>query len=59
MRDSRVSEEANERFLDVMEDYFAQPYEALQQDLRPEVHYQGEHGRPSCEAGRGTEWTSS
>ncbi|GAA5966000.1 hypothetical protein JCM8115_004793 [Rhodotorula mucilaginosa] len=40
VRDSRVSEEANERFLDVMEDYFAQPYEALQQDLRPEVHYQ-------------------
>ncbi|KAG0658108.1 hypothetical protein C6P46_006067 [Rhodotorula mucilaginosa] len=36
VRDSRVSEEANERFLDVMEDYFAQPYEALQQDLRPE-----------------------
>ncbi|GAA5975687.1 hypothetical protein JCM10908_005243 [Rhodotorula pacifica] len=40
VKDSRVSEEANERFLDVMEDYFAQDEEALRQDLRPEVHYQ-------------------
>ncbi|GAA5867207.1 hypothetical protein JCM3774_002374 [Rhodotorula dairenensis] len=40
VRDSQVSEQANERFLDVMEDYFAQPQEALEHDLRPEVHYQ-------------------
>ncbi|BGP14733.1 hypothetical protein JCM10213_004327 [Rhodosporidiobolus nylandii] len=40
VRDSRVSEEANERFLDVMEEYFAQEKGALEEDLRPEVHYQ-------------------
>ncbi|GAA5938353.1 uncharacterized protein JCM15063_000710 [Sporobolomyces koalae] len=40
VRDSRVSEQANQRFLDLMEDYFAQDEAELQKDLRPEVHYQ-------------------
>ncbi|GAA5898572.1 uncharacterized protein JCM6883_003357 [Sporobolomyces salmoneus] len=40
VKDTRVSEEANSRFLDLMEDYFDQPQEALEKDLRPEVHYQ-------------------
>lgn len=35
-----MSEEANQKFLDLMEDYFAQPKEDLERDLRPEVHYQ-------------------
>ncbi|GAA5961081.1 hypothetical protein JCM3765_006530 [Sporobolomyces pararoseus] len=40
VKDSRVSEEANQKFLDLMEDYFDQSEEALKEDLRPEVHYQ-------------------
>ncbi|GAA6034387.1 hypothetical protein JCM8097_002698 [Rhodosporidiobolus ruineniae] len=40
VKDSRVSEEANERFLDLQEDYFNQSRKALEEDLRPEVHYQ-------------------
>ncbi|GAA5861411.1 hypothetical protein JCM8547_006121 [Rhodosporidiobolus lusitaniae] len=40
VRDSRVSEEANERFLDVCEDYFDQDEAVLKEDERPEVHYQ-------------------
>jgi len=40
VRDSRVHEEANQRFLDLCEDYFAQDEEELKKDLRPEVHYQ-------------------
>ncbi|GAA5835595.1 hypothetical protein JCM5353_000902 [Sporobolomyces roseus] len=40
VQDSRVHEEANQRFLDLCEDYFAQDDEALKKDLRPEVHYQ-------------------
>ncbi|GAA5943707.1 hypothetical protein JCM3775_001342 [Rhodotorula graminis] len=40
VRDGRVSETANQRFLDVMEDYFAQDEARLKEDLRPEVHYQ-------------------
>ncbi|GAA5821167.1 hypothetical protein JCM10212_002572 [Sporobolomyces blumeae] len=40
VRDSRVSDEANEAFLDLMEDYFAQPDDVKRLDLRPEVHYQ-------------------
>lgn len=36
-----MSEEANDRFLDVMEDYFAQPQEELEKDVRREYHYQG------------------
>lgn len=41
VKDSRVSEEENERFLDLLEQYFAQDEEQLRKDLRPEVHYQG------------------
>ncbi|GAA5911192.1 hypothetical protein JCM6882_006602 [Rhodosporidiobolus microsporus] len=37
---SKDVEAANDRFLDVVEDYFAQSKEKLEEDLRPEVHYQ-------------------
>lgn len=40
VKDSRVSEDANSRFLDVMEDYFDQDEEALKADARPEYHFQ-------------------
>ncbi|RDB28907.1 Gibberellin 20 oxidase 4 [Hypsizygus marmoreus] len=40
LRDSRVSEEDNSRFLDLLEDYFAQPAEELKKDERPELSYQ-------------------
>lgn len=40
MHDSRVSEGDNGEFLDLVEDYFAQPEEALKKDERPELGYQ-------------------
>ncbi|KAI0660332.1 Clavaminate synthase-like protein [Cubamyces menziesii] len=40
LHDSRVSEEDNNTFLDLIEDYFAQPEELLKQDERPELGYQ-------------------
>ncbi|KAI0778435.1 Clavaminate synthase-like protein [Trametes elegans] len=40
VHDSRVSEDDNNTFLDLMEDYFAQPEEHLKQDERPELGYQ-------------------
>lgn len=40
LHDSRVSEEDNVTFLDLMEDYFARPNEVLKQDERPELSYQ-------------------
>jgi len=40
LHDSRVSEEDNDVFLDLIEDYFAQPEAALKQDERPELGYQ-------------------
>ncbi|RKO95648.1 hypothetical protein CAUPRSCDRAFT_2547, partial [Caulochytrium protostelioides] len=40
LRDPRVREEDNARFLDMMEDYFAQPTAAKQRDARPEYGYQ-------------------
>lgn len=40
LHDSRVSEEDNSTFLDLLEDYFAQPQEILKQDERPELSYQ-------------------
>ena len=40
VHDSRVSEEDNSTFLDLLEDYFAQPYDVLKQDERPELGYQ-------------------
>ena len=40
MRDSRVREEDNSTFLDLIEDYFAQPVENLKADEHPELSYQ-------------------
>ncbi|GAB1319860.1 Isopenicillin N synthase-like Fe(2+) 2OG dioxygenase domain-containing protein [Madurella fahalii] len=40
LHDSRVSEEDNTTFLDLLEDYFAQPEEDLKKDERPELSYQ-------------------
>ncbi|KAI1774446.1 Clavaminate synthase-like protein [Hypoxylon cercidicola] len=40
LHDSRVSESDNETFLDLLEDYFAQPAETLRRDERPELGYQ-------------------
>ncbi|KAI0756754.1 Clavaminate synthase-like protein [Daedaleopsis nitida] len=40
LRDSRVSEDDNAAFLDLLEDYFAQPEQVLKQDERPELGYQ-------------------
>jgi isopenicillin N synthase-like dioxygenase len=40
LRDSRVSEDDNATFLDLLEDYFSQPISDLQKDERPEVGYQ-------------------
>ncbi|KAF8665465.1 hypothetical protein AX16_000483 [Volvariella volvacea WC 439] len=40
LRDSRVSEEDNSTFLDLLEDYFNQPNEVLKKDERPELSYQ-------------------
>jgi isopenicillin N synthase-like dioxygenase len=40
LHDSRVAESANERFLDLLEDYFAQDEATLRKDERPELSYQ-------------------
>ncbi|EAA29816.3 Clavaminate synthase-like protein [Neurospora crassa] len=40
LHDSRVAEKDNETFLDLLEDYFAQPEEELGKDERPELSYQ-------------------
>lgn len=40
LHDSRVAEAANDTFLDLLEDYFAQPPAALRRDARPELSYQ-------------------
>lgn len=40
LHDSRVSEDDNSTFLDLIEDYFAQSEEALKKDERPELGYQ-------------------
>ena len=40
VRDSRAPKEANDRFIDLFEDYFALPIEELKQDERPELGYQ-------------------
>ncbi|KAK4246927.1 hypothetical protein C7999DRAFT_41728 [Corynascus novoguineensis] len=40
LHDSRVSEQDNDTFLDLLEDYFAQPEEDLKKDERPELAYQ-------------------
>ncbi|KAG6814120.1 hypothetical protein H0H92_002115 [Tricholoma furcatifolium] len=40
LHDSRVSEADNATFLDLLEDYFAQPLDELKKDERPELSYQ-------------------
>ncbi|CCC08471.1 hypothetical protein SMACR_02016 [Sordaria macrospora] len=40
LHDSRVAEKDNETFLDLLEDYFAQPEEELRKDERPELSWQ-------------------
>ena len=45
VKDSRVSEEDNATFLDLLEDYFAQDNETLLKDTRPEFGYQGAQPR--------------
>ncbi|KAK4109318.1 Clavaminate synthase-like protein [Canariomyces notabilis] len=40
LHDSRVAEEDNTVFLDLLENYFAQPEELLKKDERPEFSYQ-------------------
>ncbi len=40
VRDGRVSEADNERFLDLLEDYFALPDADLRRDERPQLGYQ-------------------
>lgn len=40
VRDSRAPTEANDRFIDLFEDYFALPDEVSKRDERPELGYQ-------------------
>jgi len=40
IRDPRVSEEDNSRFIDMMEKYYEQPLEKKMRDVHPELHYQ-------------------
>ncbi|OLN87216.1 hypothetical protein CCHL11_03644 [Colletotrichum chlorophyti] len=40
LHDSRVTESDNVAFLDLLEDYFAQPVEEIKKDERPELSYQ-------------------
>ena len=40
VRDPRVQEADNDRFLDMMECYFSQPWETKLKDTRPQLHYQ-------------------
>ena len=40
VKDPRVSEEDNDRFLDLLERYFEQPEALKREDARPELHYQ-------------------
>lgn len=40
VHDSRLDEADNDAFLDLLEDYFHQPTEALRQDERPQLGYQ-------------------
>ncbi|KAL7784572.1 hypothetical protein V8C37DRAFT_395698 [Trichoderma ceciliae] len=40
LHDSRVSEADNDTFLDLLEDYFAQPEDDLRRDERPDLSYQ-------------------
>lgn len=40
IKDTRVTEQQNSEFLDMMEDYFDQETELKLEDSRPELHYQ-------------------
>lgn len=40
VKDSRADAAANDRFLDLMEEYFALPHDQLAKDERPELGYQ-------------------
>lgn len=40
VRDTRVTEQQNSDFLDLMEDYFDQEWDAKLKDARPELSYQ-------------------
>lgn len=40
LRDSRATDEGNDRFLDMVENYFEQPEETVRADVRPELSYQ-------------------
>lgn len=40
LKDERVSADDSKKFLDLMEDYFGQPNESKQADVRKELHYQ-------------------
>ena len=40
VRDPRIKEDENDKFLDMLERYFSQPNEILLQDSRPELSYQ-------------------
>jgi len=40
IRDSRVPEEKNQKFLDMMEQYFLQSWDQLKDDIHPELSYQ-------------------
>ncbi|ATY62178.1 Clavaminate synthase [Cordyceps militaris] len=53
LRDSRVAAQDNDDFLDLLEDYFAQPEDALRRDERPQLGYQvgatlANTERPKC-----------
>lgn len=48
VRDSRASKDANDRFLDLFEDYFAQDERVLKGDERPEWGYQVVSDAFSC-----------
>ena len=53
MKDSRVSEDDAERFLDFMEEYYSRPWEELEKDIYPEVAYQYGLTPPKTEYPRG------
>eukprot|EP00698_Gefionella_okellyi_P003592 TRINITY_DN13377_c0_g1_i1.p1 TRINITY_DN13377_c0_g1~~TRINITY_DN13377_c0_g1_i1.p1 ORF type:complete len:357 (-),score=74.92 TRINITY_DN13377_c0_g1_i1:40-1110(-) len=40
VRDPRVSEADNNRFVDMFENYYEQPYDVKMKDVRPHLHYQ-------------------
>jgi hypothetical protein len=56
VKDSRAPKEANDRFIDLFEDYFAQDREVLEKDERPECGYQvvstSSHRSPEADGDR-------